>query len=94
MIPCASTRVGSKHIPEMIIPYLPVTEVYTGCLLCGGFDSNDKACNEWLTGIFIVSMFSAFLTDSMHIKKNFLIGSSDKYDVFMSASTTEIAKPS
>ena len=26
--PCTSTRVGSKHIPGMIIPYSPVTEVY------------------------------------------------------------------
>ena len=38
--PGAGTRIGSKHIPGIMIPYSPVTEVYTGFLLCGGFDSN------------------------------------------------------
>ena len=37
--------VGSKHIPVMITPYSPVTEVYNiGCLLCGGFDSKLVKC--------------------------------------------------
>ena len=36
--PGACTRVG---IPRMVIPYSPVTEVYTGCPLCRGIDSND-----------------------------------------------------
>ena len=31
--PCASTRVGSKYIPVMIISYSSVTEVHMGSLL-------------------------------------------------------------
>ena len=38
--PCASTRVDSKHIPVMIIPYSSVTEVHIVSLLGGAFDSS------------------------------------------------------
>ena len=33
-----SASVDSKHIPGMVISYSPVTELHTGCQLCGGFD--------------------------------------------------------
>ena len=48
-----------------------------------------------MSGLHKLSLlqFSAFLTDSTHITINCNIGSSGPYDVFHSASTTEITKP-
>ena len=55
----------------------------------------DSYCQfkERSSGFVIASMFSTFLTDSTHIIIIIIIGSSDTYDVFMSASATEITKP-
>ena len=101
----ASTRVGSKHIPVMMISYSPVTEVNTYRLpIMWRFwfkwsnESNEwftrvVISNEWFTRVVIASMFFAFLTDSMHITINY---NQHNYDNIMylkvHATTTEITK--
>ena len=69
-LPISSARVGSKHIPGMMIPYSPVTEVYTGYLLYMYVEvliqmsKYPVSCLQELSYCFIVS---TFLTDSMCI---------------------------
>ena len=89
----ASTRVGSKHIPRIkMIPYSPVTEVNKGSLLWGGLIQMSKYLISGLQCCALLQCFCVLDRLNAHFLLIKIISGSDAYDVFNSASTTEITK--
>ena len=90
--PGTSTRVGSKHIPEMMIPYSPVTELDIGYLFVEVLVQISKYPMSGLHAGVVIALMFLHTWLHAHLLLITIISDSDAYDVFNSASTTEITK--